>query len=83
MAELLLELFSEEVPARMQASATDHLVRELTNGLKEAGVDVGVVTSFATPRRIGLCVADLPVQTEATSEERRGPRADKLLNDQR
>ncbi|CAE7455181.1 ppdK [Symbiodinium microadriaticum] len=60
----------------MQASATDHLVRELTNGLKEAGVDVGDVTSFATPRRIGLCIADLPVQTEATSEERRGPRAD-------
>ncbi len=74
MAELLLELFSEEIPARMQQRAAGDLKRLVTAGLKEAGLDVGAVQAYATPRRLVLVVDGVPAQSPAISEERKGPR---------
>ncbi len=76
MAELLLELFSEEIPARMQARAAEDLKRLVTDKLKEAGLTWTHVEAFATPRRLALVVDGLPVETPDTVEERKGPRAD-------
>jgi len=74
MAELLLELFSEEIPSRMQARAADDLKRLVTDGLRAQGLAVGEAHSFATPRRLTLAVEDVPAQSPAVSEERKGPR---------
>jgi glycyl-tRNA synthetase beta chain len=72
--ELLLELFSEEIPARMQARAAEDLARLVTEGLKGAGLSHGKVETFVTPRRLGLAVADIPAARADLREERRGPR---------
>jgi glycyl-tRNA synthetase beta chain len=74
MAELLLELFSEEIPARMQARAADDLKRLVTEGLKAQGLGVGEAEAYATPRRLSLVVKDVPLKSPAVSEERKGPR---------
>jgi glycyl-tRNA synthetase beta chain len=74
MAELLLELFSEEIPARMQARAAEDLKRLVTEGLKAQGLGVGEAEAYATPRRLSLVVKDVPVKSPAVSEERKGPR---------
>ncbi len=74
MSELLLELFSEEIPARMQARAADDLRRLVADGLRAAGLDVGEAKSFATPRRLALVVEGVPAKSPAISEERKGPR---------
>ncbi|MCC7250655.1 glycine--tRNA ligase subunit beta [Hyphomicrobium sp.] len=74
MAELLLELFSEEIPSRMQARAAEDLKRLVTEGLSAAGLAVGEAHSFATPRRLALAVEDVPAHSPAVSEERKGPR---------
>ena len=74
MAELLLELFSEEIPARMQARAADDLKRLVTEGLKAQGLGVGEAEAFATPRRLTLVVKDVPRSRRRSSEERKGPR---------
>ena len=74
MAELLLELLSEEIPARMQARAAEDLKRLVTEGLAAAGLATGPAHSFATPRRIALAVEDVPDGSPAVSEERKGPR---------
>ena len=74
MAELLLELFSEEIPARMQGRAADDLKRLVSEGLKAAGLAVGDAHAFATPRRITLAIEDVPAQAPDVSEERKGPR---------
>ena len=76
MAELLLELFSEEIPARMQARAADDLKRLLTGALKEAGLTFDKAECMATPRRLSLVVDGLPERTPDLCEERRGPRVD-------
>lgn len=76
MAELLLELFSEEIPARMQARAAEDLQRLVTDKLKEAGLSWSRAESFASPRRLTLMVDGLPTETPDTVEERKGPRAD-------
>jgi len=76
MAELLLELLSEEIPARMQARAAEDLKRLVTDGLKKAGLDFESAKAFVTPRRLALVVDGLPKRTPDISEERRGPRAD-------
>ena len=76
MPDLLLELLSEEIPARMQARAADDLRRLITDGLAEAGLAGSDAAAFATPRRLCLSVADLPAATPALKEERRGPRAE-------
>ncbi|MBO0333505.1 glycine--tRNA ligase subunit beta [Sneathiella sp. CAU 1612] len=74
MAELLLELFSEEIPARMQNKAADDLVRLVSAGLKDAGLAFESARGFATARRLALVIEGLPISQEDTSEERRGPR---------
>ena len=76
MAELLLEILSEEIPARMQARAAEDLKRLVTGGLEEAGLEFDSSRAFATPRRLALVVDGLPAKTPDISEERRGPRAD-------
>jgi glycyl-tRNA synthetase beta chain len=72
--ELLIELFSEEIPARMQARAADDFARLVTEGLKAAGLSHGKVEKFVAPRRVGLGVADVPAARADVREERRGPR---------
>ena len=74
--DLLLELFSEEIPARMQARAADDLKRLVTGGMVEAGLTYSGGRAFATPRRLTLALSDLPKMTPDTVEERRGPRTD-------
>ncbi|MBS0520879.1 MAG: glycine--tRNA ligase subunit beta [Proteobacteria bacterium] len=74
MAELLLELLSEEIPARMQARASDDLKRLVCDGLKAAGLSFTGARAFATPRRLALVVDGLPVARADVSEEKRGPR---------
>ncbi len=74
MAEFLLELFSEEIPARMQVKAADDLARLVTEALKDKGLEFGDVVTYSTPRRLTLAVQDLPTAQPDKSEERRGPR---------
>ena len=76
MPELLLELFSEEIPARMQACAADDLKRLVTGRLKDAGLACERAEAFVTPRRLALVVDGLPVEQPDTREEKRGPRID-------
>ena len=74
MAELLLELFSEEIPARLQARAADDLRRLMVDGLLARGLEVGEARAFATPRRLALVIQDVPDGSPGVSEERKGPR---------
>jgi glycyl-tRNA synthetase beta chain len=74
MAELLLELLSEEIPSRMQARAAEDLKRLVGEGLKAAGIAFTDARAFATPRRLALVVDGLPTARADVSEERRGPR---------
>ena len=74
MPELLLELFSEEIPARLQTRAADDLRRLMVEGLKARGLEVGEAKSFATPRRLALVIEDVPKKSPAVSDERKGPR---------
>ena len=76
MPELLLELFSEEIPARMQARAADDLARLVAVGLKEAGLEHGEIHKFVTPRRLTLVVDGLPEKQPDLSDEKRGPKID-------
>jgi glycyl-tRNA synthetase beta chain len=72
--ELLLELFSEEIPARMQARAEGDLARLVGDALQAAGVEYGEMRTFATPRRLTLLIESLPDASPDVSEERKGPR---------
>jgi len=74
MPDLLLELFSEEIPARMQAQAAADLKRLVTDALVERGLTYEGALGFATPRRLALHVAGLPARQPDTREERKGPR---------
>ncbi len=76
MAELLLEILSEEIPARMQARAAEDLERLVTGGLKKAGLSFHTAASYVTPRRLALVVRGLPDRQPDVREERRGPRID-------
>jgi len=76
MPELLLELLSEEIPARMQARAADDLKRLVCDGLQAAGLSFAKAEAFATPRRLALVVNGIPAKQPDVNEERRGPRAD-------
>ena len=76
MSELLVELFSEEIPARMQKKAADDLLSLLTQKLKKAGLDYSAATAHVTPRRLIAVIDGLPEKQPDTSEERRGPKAD-------
>ncbi|MCZ8375929.1 MAG: glycine--tRNA ligase subunit beta [Beijerinckiaceae bacterium] len=74
MPDLLFELFSEEIPARMQKQASEDLKRLVTNALVEAGVTYEGAQAYATPRRLALHVVGLPARQPDTREERKGPR---------
>jgi glycyl-tRNA synthetase beta chain len=74
MPELLLELFSEEIPARLQTRAADDLRRLMVEGIKARGLEVGEAKSFATPRRLALVIDDVPKRSPAISDEKKGPR---------
>ncbi|MDT2019508.1 glycine--tRNA ligase subunit beta [Methylocella sp. CPCC 101449] len=74
MPDLLLELFSEEIPARMQKQASDDLKRLVTNALVERGLTYEGAIAFATPRRLALHIAGLPARQPDTHEEKKGPR---------
>ncbi|AJE48193.1 glycine--tRNA ligase subunit beta [Celeribacter indicus] len=76
MPDLLIELFSEEIPARMQTRAAEDLKALVTNGLVEAGLTYASAGAFATPRRLALSVEGLLAQSPTTVEERKGPRVD-------
>src|SRR5213075_2204003 len=74
MPDLLLELFSEEIPARMQAKAADDLRRMVTDKLVAEGLVYEGAKAFATPRRLALTVHGIPARQPDLKEERRGPR---------
>ena len=74
MPDLLLELFSEEIPARMQRQAADDLKRLVTGAFVEANVLYEGARAFATPRRLALHVVGLPETQPHRHEERKGPR---------
>ena len=74
MPDLLIELFSEEIPARMQARAAADLQKLVTDGLVEAGLTYGHAAAFATPRRLALAVEGLLAESPTLREERKGPR---------
>ena len=76
MPDLLLELFSEEIPARMQERAANDLKRLITDGLVEAGLTYASAGAFVTPRRLVLSVEDVLDQSPTLREERKGPRVD-------
>src|SRR5690606_28422742 len=74
MPDLLLELLSEEIPARMQARAAEDLKKLVTGALVEAGLTYEGAKAFATPRRLALTVQGLPGRAPDRREERKGPR---------
>ena len=76
MPELLLEILSEEIPARMQVRAADNLKRLVTDALVEAGCVYEGARACATPRRLVLSVEGLPATQPDLREERKGPRVD-------
>jgi glycyl-tRNA synthetase beta chain len=76
MPELLIELFSEEIPARMQAKAAEDLRSLITNGLVDAGLTYEGAQAHATPRRLVLSVEGLNAKAADMREERKGPRTD-------
>ncbi len=76
MPELLLEILSEEIPARMQARAADDLKRLMCDGLKAAGLDFDNARTYVTPRRLVFVADNIPESTPDISEERKGPATD-------
>ena len=74
MTDFLLELLSEEIPARMQARARNDLARLFAEALDSAGLSHGAIETFSTPRRLALIAREVAEQTEAVSEELKGPR---------
>ena len=76
MSDLLIELFSEEIPARLQGRTREDLKKLVTDGLVEAGLTYASAGAFSTPRRLTLTVEGLSAQSPTTREERKGPRTD-------
>ncbi len=74
MPQLLIEFFSEEIPARMQKRAEEDLARALGEKLKSAGLEAKAIKTFSSPRRLGAVVDDLPVKAADVCEEKKGPR---------
>lgn len=74
MAELFLEIFCEEIPARMQAKAERDLKEALVKGLTEAGLSTGEVVAMSGPRRLAVSCADVPAGSADVTEERKGPK---------
>jgi glycyl-tRNA synthetase beta chain len=78
MTDFLLELRSEEIPARMQLKAADDLARLFAEEIAKSGLKATAIETLVTPRRLTLIARGLPVETENVSEERKGPRANAL-----
>jgi glycyl-tRNA synthetase beta chain len=76
MTELLLELFSEEIPARMQSQSAEQLQTLVTDRLKAADLGFNKVSSYVTPRRLALIIEGLPLKQENKNIEIKGPRVD-------
>ncbi|ARC87841.1 glycine--tRNA ligase subunit beta [Rhodovulum sp. MB263] len=76
MPDLLIELFSEEIPARMQAGAREALRQRVTDGLVEAGLSYAHARVWSTPRRLVLAIEGLSARSPDLKEERKGPRVD-------
>src|SRR6201992_3152222 len=76
MPDLLLELFSEEIPARMQAQAAKDLERLVMGALSDRGLLFQAAISFAGPRRLTLAITGLPAKQPDVSEELKGPKVD-------
>ena len=74
MPDLLLEFFSEEIPARMQARAAEDLKKLVTDRLVDAGLIYEGAKAFATPRRLALAVQGIPARQPDVKEESKGPR---------
>ena len=74
MPDLLIELFSEEIPARMQGKAADDLSKLVTGGLVEAGLTYAGAAAFSTPRRLTLAVEGMEASSPILREERKGPK---------
>ena len=74
MPELLLELFSEEIPARFQRRAAEDLKKAVTNALVDAGLVYEGARAFATPRRLALTISGVPARSPDTREEKKGPK---------
>ncbi|WP_425280275.1 glycine--tRNA ligase subunit beta [Roseivivax halodurans] len=74
MPDLLIELFSEEIPARMQTRAAEDLKARMTDGLVDAGLTYAHAAAFTTPRRLTLAVEGMLAQSPTLKEERRGPK---------
>ncbi|MEE2809925.1 MAG: glycine--tRNA ligase subunit beta, partial [Pseudomonadota bacterium] len=74
MADLLIELFSEEIPARMQARAGEDLKKRMTDGLVEAGLTYAGAHALTTPRRLTLAIEGLLDHSPTVREERKGPK---------
>ena len=74
MPDLLIELFSEEIPARMQAKAAADLQKMVTDGLVDAGLTYAGAGAFCTPRRLALSIEGLSADSPDTREERKGPK---------
>jgi glycyl-tRNA synthetase beta chain len=74
MPDLLFELFSEEIPARMQTRAAEDLKKLVTDRLVDAGLVYEGATAFVTPRRLALAVQGIPVRQPDLKEEKKGPR---------
>jgi glycyl-tRNA synthetase beta chain len=74
MSDLLIELFSEEIPARMQARAAEDLKKRVTDGLVDAGLTYAGAAAFSTPRRLSLTVQGLLDESPTVREERKGPK---------
>ncbi|MFS0771790.1 glycine--tRNA ligase subunit beta [Sphingomonas sp. 1P08PE] len=75
MSDFLLELRSEEIPARMQDKAREDLARLFAAEIARAGLSAAAIETYATPRRLTLIARDLPLATEAVSEEVKGPKS--------
>ncbi len=76
MPDLLLELFSEEIPARMQAGAARDLERLVVGALSDRGLLFEGIKAFAGPRRLTLAVSGLPAKQADVREELKGPTVD-------
>ena len=76
MNELLFEILCEEIPARMQARAIADLQALVCDGFSEAGLQIGAVKTYVTPRRMALIISDIAEATPDLREERKGPRID-------
>ncbi|MEL7465411.1 MAG: glycine--tRNA ligase subunit beta [Pseudomonadota bacterium] len=76
MPDFLLELFSEEIPARMQARAAEDLKKLVTQGMVDRGLTYAAAAAFATPRRLTLSITGMAERSPDVREERKGPRTD-------